>query len=284
MVEQVKQMQREDVTAKEQWTAFCDTFGNGVRDPNKHDISFLNSFISQYQSGARLEYKEGAELVKFIKHGQRKSQGWKAAWESYCAGMPKNNGRPEHDPAKHDSQFLEGFFDYIGRMASGGQGVAGGGGGMYGGGGMAALPPPPAKRGYGGMGTTTGDPFRDQLVAKIKAFQRTGDAAKQTWHAFCDTSLGGMYDPSRHDAATLQMFIDTNGINDIPVGGMGGGGGAGAGADHPLVARIKSYQRTGEAQKAAWHTYCETSLGGKYDPARHDVAALETFVMTYGVP
>jgi hypothetical protein len=285
MVDQVKEMQRSDPIAKEQWHAFCDQYGEGVRDPAKHDVSFLNSFVSQYTSGARLEYKEGGELVKFIKLGQRKSQGWKAAWEAYCAERPKNNGRPEHDPAKHDSSFLEGFFDFIGRAyystSMMGSSMGYGGAGMGMGMGMSA---PPAKRGYGGMGTTTGDPMRDQLIAKIKAFQRTGEAAKQTWHTFCDTSLGGMYDPSRHDAATLQMFIDSNGINDIPMGGMGGGGGGGVGANHPLVMRIKNYQRQGEAQKQAWHTYCDTSLGGKYDPSRHEESALNTFIMTYGVP
>jgi len=280
MVDQIKEMQRSDQVAKEQWYAYCEAFGDNIRDPAKHDISFINSFITQYQSGARLEYKEGQDLVKFIKLGQRKSQGWKSSWEMYCSQKPIN-GKPMHDPAKHDSSFLEGFFDFVGSMALGRGGMAGGWGMGGMGMGMGAQGGPPLKR---GPGASSGDPAKDQLVTKIKAYQRQGEAQKQTWYSFCDVHLSGFYDPGRADMDILNMFVQSNGIQDIQPDWGGGGGGNGVGPTHPLVARIKAYQRMGETQKEAWHSYADANLGGKRDPAKADEASLQNFISTYGVP
>ncbi|CAK0909737.1 unnamed protein product [Prorocentrum cordatum] len=70
--------------------------------------------------------------------------------------------------------------------------------------------------------------------------------------------------------------------------GMGFGGSAPkmlkTGSDSPLVQKIKAYQRMGQAQKEAWHTYCDMNLGGSRDPSRHDEATLQAFISQYGVP
>jgi len=256
--DQIKDMQRRDPVAKEQWYAYCEEHGNNVRDPSKHDPPFLDAFIQSYHSGVRLEFKEGKELVQMIKMGQKMSQGWKAMWEAYCNGTPVD-GRVMYDPAKHDAGFLEGFFDFIGKMAAGGVGV----------------------NMMGGRATmSTGDPTKDALIAKIKAFQRQGDSEKQIWHTYCDTSLGGVYDPSRQEVAALRTFVQQNGIENIPVPASGPVGGP----SRPLVLRIKNYQKTGEAQKTAWHEHCDASLGGIRDPGRHDDATLQAFCTQYGVP
>jgi len=210
MVDVLKQMQRSDPVAKEQWHAYVEAYGNNIRDPAKHDISFIESFVTQYQAGARLESTAGKELVEYIKQGKRKSPAWKQIWEMY-ADTRMVDGRPKHDPAAHPSDFLEGFFEFIGNMAVGSGAVMGGGlGGMGSFGGMG---------GYGGMG------FGESAPKMLKT-----------------------------------------------------------GSDNPLVQRIKSYQRMGQAQKDAWHTYCDTNLGGSRDPARHDEAALQTFISQHGVP
>merc|ERR1712060_935520 len=52
----------------------------------------------------------------------------------------------------------------------------------------------------------TGDPEKDELVSRIKAFQRESDENKQAWWNYCDTHLGGNRDPARHDANTLEDF------------------------------------------------------------------------------
>jgi len=259
--DEVKDLQRSDPVAKEQWHAYCETYGNGVRDPAKHESPYLQGFIQQYQSGVRLEYKEGAQLVKMVKMGQKKSQSWKAVWEVYCNNSPVD-GRPAYDPAKHGSQFLEGFVEFMGKMAVLGS--------------MGANGPPGRKN------QSTGDPQKDILIAKIKAFQKRGEDEKQVWHAYCDGSLGGVYDPSRHANDNLQVFIDQNGIQDIPIPASVGQGGAGPA--NPLVTRIKAFQKMGEPQKQAWHDHCDTALGGIRDPSRHDAAALEQFISAQGVP
>merc|ERR1712151_474 len=137
-----------------------------------------------------------------------------------------------------------------------------------------------------GMGTALNanpDP-KDALVGKIKAFQRQGDDAKAVWHSFCDSNCGGIYDPSRHDFATLQTFIENNGLQNMNMGG------AKPFDTRPfdpvfneLVDKIKNYQRMGDAQRTTWHAFCDTNLQGKYDPSRASVELLQTFASAYGL-
>lgn len=44
------------------------------------------------------------------------------------------------------------------------------------------------------------------LVDQIKGLQRSDPAAKQAWWDYCDTQLGGIKDPNRHEGAVLQEF------------------------------------------------------------------------------
>jgi len=284
--------------AKEQWYAYCEAFGNNIRDPSKHDVTFINSFIAQYQSGARLDYKEGQDLAKMVKAGQRKSPAWKSVWEMYTAQRPID-GKPKFDPAMHNVDTLEGFFDFIAQMAlaQSGQGaamsMAMSGVGMTGLGGHN-----PAQSGSGGP--------QSSLVMAVKGFQRLGQEQKEAWHTFCDTTLGGNRDPARHDEATLQQFCALHGV-DTSGGGMSGGGmsgggmgmgmgmgmgGFGGGPDakrqkteptNPMVLKVKAFQRLGQEQKDAWHAYCDTNLGGSRDPSRHDEATLGQFCAMHGV-
>ena len=47
-----------------------------------------------------------------------------------------------------------------------------------------------------------------------------------------------------------------------------------------LVDRVKTYQRGSPEQKETWYTFC----GEVKDPARHEVAKLQEFCTTYGIP
>jgi len=215
-VEQLKQLQRSDQIAKEQWHAYVSAYGNNIRDPAKHDVTFIQSFITQYQSGARLQWQEGEEFIKMIKLGQRKSGSWKSCWEMYANQKPID-GKPKHDPAQHSCDFLEGFFDFIGNMAVGNAGVAlamnqSGGLSGLGGGGLGGLSLPSlqdlgqsaAKR----PRLDTGDP----MVQRIKQYQRMGQPQKDAWHTYADTVLGGMRDLARADAALLEQFCVQYGV------------------------------------------------------------------------
>merc|ERR1719401_1005603 len=117
----------------------------------------------------------------------------------------------------------------MGPGAMGGKGCAGGGcsssggcdgfdGGGWGdagnGWGGQSLPVAPManKRPRTMPAVSSGDPQKDVLVEKIKAFQRSGETQKQAWAAFCLEQPGNFRDPARHDISTLQMFMNGYGI------------------------------------------------------------------------
>mmetsp|Transcript_62168 Transcript_62168/g.108747 ORF Transcript_62168/g.108747 Transcript_62168/m.108747 type:complete len:266 (-) Transcript_62168:79-876(-) len=248
LVQQIKDLQRSDQEAKAQWWAYCDSEGAGVRDPAKHKNGFVQSFLSSYNSGVRYEVSkpevgaggDAGDLAGFIKEGQRKSQPFRNAWGQYVS----MNGNGKNDPTLQTPAVLVGFLDYIGTAAnmmsgmsamSGGMGkgmpmapammgmgmgggfggMAGGFGGMgggFGGGFGGAMMNPTAKKARLGGVFATGDAMKDTLVAKIKAYQRGSEEDKQNWWAHCDSELGGVKDPSKHDVATLKNFIDSYGL------------------------------------------------------------------------
>lgn len=159
----------------------------------------------------------GASLSDFVKTGQRQSQNWKAAWQTYCgiygAGM--------NDPNKHDETFIKGFIDYVGELAVIGladlaaqegisldQDLAPRGGG-YKRGPPAGAWGPPAKRQATQAPWQQGsdDPEKAGLVEKVKALQRADPSAKQAWWTYCDANAAGAKDPNRHDAESLHEFL-----------------------------------------------------------------------------
>merc|ERR1740123_3004609 len=48
----------------------------------------------------------------------------------------------------------------------------------------------------------------DRLVTEIKDLQRSDPFGKQAWSNYCSEEGGGVNDPSRHDPAFLQVFLD----------------------------------------------------------------------------
>jgi len=164
----------------------------------------------------------GSNLAELVKTGQRQSEAWKSAWKNYCALY----GTGKFDPTKYDDDFIVGFVNYVGELATGElgaqaeeRGLADGGAGV----GMKRSAPssamgfPPAKRqamGGGGSFTAWGAAGGDNggkadLVNKVKALQRSDPDAKNAWWQFCNDSLGGVKDPSKHEAETLQQFLDS---------------------------------------------------------------------------
>jgi len=216
LVTKVKEMQRNDTTAKEQWWAFCDTHGGGIHDPAKHDADFIQRFLLQYTQGIRFEptppqTTNNTQLAELFKEGQRKSSNWKNAWAQYC----QHYGGGVHDPGKHEIGFLVNFLDFLGQRGTLALSMMSS---MMGGGFQMAQPMgqpmgqppmgqpnymavPPAKR------ARVGETEKDSLVMRVKSYQRSGEEAKQLWWSHCDNQLGGVRDPARHDSVTLQQFI-----------------------------------------------------------------------------
>jgi len=46
-----KKLQRSDPEAKMLWEAYCEKSGQGVKDPDHHDASFVEHFMSKYLNG-----------------------------------------------------------------------------------------------------------------------------------------------------------------------------------------------------------------------------------------
>eukprot|EP00408_Alexandrium_pacificum_P010592 CAMPEP_0171215144 /NCGR_PEP_ID=MMETSP0790-20130122/31517_1 /TAXON_ID=2925 /ORGANISM="Alexandrium catenella, Strain OF101" /LENGTH=257 /DNA_ID=CAMNT_0011680891 /DNA_START=68 /DNA_END=839 /DNA_ORIENTATION=- len=231
LIGSVKMLQRSDQKAKEQWWAYCDSLGGAVRDPAKHPEDFLQTFLDNFRAGNRFEPADGAAaavlsgggygggatgggnpLAQLCKEGQKKSHSWKEAWATYCLA----HGNGKNDPEKHDNYYIVGFLDHVagcGIAALSGASPEAGGLGM-----------PAAKRartaggpaafGGGFGGGASGDPEKDGLVGKIKAFQRSSPDAKEIWGAYCDAHLGGIRDPNRHDKDVLMQFVSDSALRE----------------------------------------------------------------------
>lgn len=347
LVGKVKALQRTDHRVKEQWTAHCNNNGEGVRDPARHTAEFLQAFLAAVERGhfpeksasassskifigglpdhcddARLmnQFKAYGTIVEcqvmpdrgfgfivfsspnaadqvlqdsnqhlidgvwcdvkkacslpeqgldkdlpaLFKIGQRKSPAWKEVWSMYC----QTYGGGVNDPAKHEASFLVGLLDFLGQrgaMALEHAELNQGGAYMYG--------EPAAKR-----MRLTGNPEKDALVAKIKEFQRQGEAQKEQWGIFCDLHTSGIRDPTRHDCETLNLFI-----GQVESGQFGPGYSLSS-PKQELVMQVKAWQRQGGDKLEQWHHFADTSLGGIRDPARHDASQLQQFLALHADP
>jgi hypothetical protein len=136
LVAQVKAIQREG--GKLQWWAYCDEWGEGTRDPTKHDEAFLQGFISSYNPSANDSASGPLNMSDLVKKGQRGSTNFKNAWAQYAAV----HGNGKNDPTKYNDTFIVGFLDNLasggigrgGSYGSAGVSKKGGGGGPYSGG------------------------------------------------------------------------------------------------------------------------------------------------------
>lgn len=159
-------------------------------------------------------------LVELVRTGQRYSPPFNSAWETYC----ELYGTWKLDPTEYESEFLTGFVEFIGDLAM--REMGGTEAGEYlmsstkrPAEGSEAMPP--AKRMAIAMLGSADEGDKTALVQKIKALQRTDPEAKNTWWTYCDKHLEGIKDPNRHDADTLQRFLEE-------YCGEGGAGGDGA--------------------------------------------------------
>ena len=85
---------------------------------------------------------------------------------------------------------------------------------------------------------------KEDLVAKVKDFQRSHPRSRQAWHDFCDLDGSGIRDPARHQLDFLQEFLRAIDERRAPGsvgsrrshgsgGGPGGGGKRQAGGKRP---------------------------------------------------
>jgi len=84
----------------------------------------------------------------------------------------------------------------------------------------------PKQEAFGGGGMD-----KESLVQEVKNLQRSNQEAKHMWWEFCFKQLGGVRDPSRHDASVLKEFMNAYNTGALPAptmteAQMGGGSGA----------------------------------------------------------
>jgi hypothetical protein len=133
-----------------------------------------------------------------------------------------------------------------------------------------------------GKAISAGNP----LVDKIKAYQKQGEAEKQNWYTFAE-QYGFNKDPARFEPDVLEQFatmIDLGALEVVPPsnGGWGKGKSKASSAGpssvcHPLVDKVKAYQRLGETEKWNWWTFT-AQYGETKDPASFEPSVLEQFV------
>mmetsp|Transcript_14419 Transcript_14419/g.21834 ORF Transcript_14419/g.21834 Transcript_14419/m.21834 type:complete len:334 (-) Transcript_14419:127-1128(-) len=316
---QVKELQRTDTHAREQWAVFADTAGGGKRDPSKHSAEFLSGFLDQLNSGLQMPAstppvdtaEELATVCGAVKIMQKRSTGFKTAWKLYC----EDYGGGTFDPAKHEMNFLVEFMDFLSSAAYGGGRAAAGNNGTWGGttwpaeppakrmrpGAAAAAATQPARAGVpaGGMpqagqwaqqaGGRLVAGSKEYYVAQVKHYQKLGEQQNTHWGAYADQFLNGVRDPNRHEGAVLKEFCDNHGVPPPPEDWGVTSGAPPAGVQAPivmdsykeqLVQRIKAYQKASKEQGETWRQFC----GGTYDPARHESPKLQEFITMYSVP
>lgn len=307
LVAYVKELQRTNMNAREQWMAFTEAQGSGNRDPGRHTQETLQQFVAHMQSGASLAPEGGMNFGEFIKALQKRSTNFKAAWSQYC----KHNAGGKQDPLSHDAGFQSTFFEQMAMVyvKSGAAGATG------------ATPTPlvvaePAMKkmrvgltapAMSAVAAATANPY----VEAVKAFQKSGPENKELWSQYTDAYLGGKRDPAKHDPAVLQEFCENHGVPMgaaaaapamTPLALMGGGGfgslfGAkvatpkaaggfggmilpGGGGDKAgLVEKIKVFQKGNRENAEVWSSF----IGSTRDPNKHEVAKLQEFCATYGL-
>jgi len=155
------------------------------------------------------------------------------------------------------------------------------------------------------------------LVAQVKSIQRSDAEAKQVWWDYCDTHLGGVKDPSRHDASVLSDFISGYNSGQYTAGTQYTGSttaakvpqrrpaapvataysypaptwdytaataypsawsAAGGGGGGGLDEFVKTGQRRSQHWKAAWQAYCALYGTGYNDPAKYDESFTVGFI------
>merc|ERR1711862_322815 len=123
------------------------------------------------------------------------------------------------DPSAHDQEFNIKFLEFLGQQGALALQLTfgefnaveaddgyGGGGGNYGGRGRQGNDS--WGGGGGGYGNnnygSSGDSQKDQLIWKIKQYQRQGDEQKNQWWTYCNEFQNGLRDPMKHSTESLK--------------------------------------------------------------------------------
>ena len=111
LIEHVKHNQK-DPTWHTRWADYCFAYGEGTRDPSRHETGFLREaldFLSR-----PLENKRHKELNETIKNLQKQNPMWNAHWSRYCSKCSDGT----RDPMFHESFFLASAIESLNKNLS----------------------------------------------------------------------------------------------------------------------------------------------------------------------
>mmetsp|Transcript_43824 Transcript_43824/g.95415 ORF Transcript_43824/g.95415 Transcript_43824/m.95415 type:complete len:367 (+) Transcript_43824:27-1127(+) len=227
----IKEGQRRSVSWKEAWVSYCEQYGGGRYDPNRHEESFLVGFLElagacvaeklgiavqppqqpqqqQHQlppgkrqrtssagsgyAGSGYGYVDPSASAALVDQVKSFQRQGKECKDVWVAFCDQNL-QGVYDPARHDSTVLQQFLESQGTYSSGSYSTA------Y---------SPPASQQLVGMN----DPGRQELVDQVKAFQKLGKDHTEEWRAYCDVMGSRIYDPARHESQLLYHFLETKGL------------------------------------------------------------------------
>lgn len=188
----VKAAQKSCVQVREQWRDYCDVFGGGARDPERHTSAFLQRFFLFREKGAipalpTPEHekalpergREDAEAHGILTAKLMRMQRFnkvREAWASHCdlLGFTRS-------PLDHPCSSLHTFLIHVGESVNI----------------CAQRDPYSVPAAYG----------PSELSNFVKKMQSKSLNWKHQWDAYCDAHGGGVRDPQRHPEAFLQGFI-----------------------------------------------------------------------------
>lgn len=119
---------------------------------------------------------------------------------------------------------------------------------------------------------------KEQLVATVKAWQKSGAQQKEMWYNYCGQNGTTNYDPNRHDEAFLANFITLTEASPLTPEATAESMGEPSEEKTALVAKVKQWQRLGPMQKQMWWSYCASNGSQKKDPNLHDETFLTNFL------
>jgi len=273
-VEQIKNIQRQDQNAKEQWWTFCDNELEGVKDPNRHDISILQRFLEMYNNGTLPAAGSGGG-----------GRGMKGGNFGKSGGGGKGGGGYSSWGSGEKGNMMSMMNAMMGSM---GMGKSGGGGGN-------------SLQDFIKAGQRASSTWKEAWQAYCQVYGNgMFDPAKYdekfirqfieyiSNHAVtdlqCQAAVQGVT-LEQNSGAKREWGGNNWGNQSGPSAKRGCWGPSSGGDSSPekadLVEKIKALQRQDPDAKQAWWSLCDEQLGGVKDPNRHEISVLQSFMSQY---
>lgn len=100
LIREVRELQRNNPAAKEQWKLYCAKYSDGNPDPKRHDADFLQGFLDHYNEGYRL-----LSMATALRLCMEVSPALEEAWEAYL-GPAQRDFDPMYQSEDHIKKFL----------------------------------------------------------------------------------------------------------------------------------------------------------------------------------